>query len=168
MTDQLILTKQEAKKATESDWDEILKLLDETKLSFWLSGTENYKNFYVIKDKNNILIACFAIYCEGNIGIIKSFAVSKRIQGKGIGKHLANKIIPEIGKDLNLTILYLLAGNKDPFVSIHFWRKTVYKSIKEDEVKEKYAAEYLANVKKNCGDYYDKNAIFYLPLAKYN
>ncbi len=154
-----------SRKAIETDWTSILKLLDETKLTFWFSGEENYKNFFVVIDnERNEIINCFAIYIENKIGILKQFATSKNCQGKGIGKYIANEIVPKVAKEIGLEKVYLQGGNKEPFTSIHFWRKTNFKTIDKDDIKDVFAKKYIGHTEKNFPDYFDRKGTFYIEV----
>jgi N-acetylglutamate synthase-like GNAT family acetyltransferase len=154
-----------SRKATEADWDSILKLLEETKLSFWFTGEENYKNFFVvINGQTNEIVNCFAIYIEGKVGILKQFATSKTLQGKGIGKYIANEIIPKTGKELGLEEIYLQGGNKEPFTSMSFWEKTIFKHIDKDEIKNDFAKNYITNLEKNLPEDFFREATFYIEV----
>lgn len=159
------MTNLTSRKATEDDWKLILALLEETKLSFWFSGEENYKNFFVvINNQTNEIINCFALYIESKVGILKQFATSKKSQGKGIGKHIANEIIPKVAKELGLEKIYLQGGNKEPFTSIHFWEKTVFKHIDKDEIKDDYAKNYIFNLEKKFAEDFYREATFYIEV----
>lgn len=150
-----------SRRASEADWDSILKLLDETKLSFWFSGEENYKNFFVVIDtQTNEIVNCFAIYTEGKIGILKQFATSKNLQGKGLGKYIANTIIPRVAKEIGLEKIYLQGGNKEPFTSMHFWEKTIFKPIDKDKIKDSYAKNYIDYIEKRFPEHFYREATF--------
>ena len=93
----ITLSKLKVEKAQEKDWIQILEILEEVKLTIWFSGEENYNNFYyVINSETNKMVGCFAIYIEGEVGILKSFATNKNLQGRGIGKYIVNEIIHQI------------------------------------------------------------------------
>ncbi|MBI2995185.1 MAG: GNAT family N-acetyltransferase [Candidatus Melainabacteria bacterium] len=146
-------------KASQSDWKSILKLLEETRLTRWFSGKENYKNFFVIKDSSdNNSICCFAIEFENKIGILKSFAVRKDLQGKGIGKFITNKI-PEICKKLGIRKLYA-ASSESP----DFWRKTIFKEVQTNEIKEPYAVQYINFIKSSFPKEFQCSHFFLLVL----
>lgn len=153
----------EAKKASANDWEDVLKLLKETNLDLF-KGNENYKDFYLVFDKNGEPISCFAITKNNEIGILKSFAVSKNIQRKGTGKFIANIIIPEVAKNLGVKILYLLGCKKDQFTSYYFWQKTNYKQLEDNKTAEKYFEDYLESVKNKSPEYYFREAAFYMDL----
>ena len=153
-----------AREATEDDWKSILNLLEETKLSFWFVGEENYRNFYVVSDNDSKIINCFAFYIKDDIGLLKQFAVSNVLQGKGIGTYIANNIVPEVAKELGLKKLYLQAGNKKPFTSLRFWEKTVFKHIDKDLVKDKYAKEYFDDLEKALPEHFFKEGSFYIEI----
>ena len=152
-------------KANQKDWDSILKLLEETNLTFWFTGNENYSQFYIVKvrDPNNKnMICCFAIEYENKTGILKSFAVSKDLQGTGIGKFIVNNKIKDISKGLGIFQLYA-ASQEAP----GFWQKTIFKEIKFSEIKDSFFLEYL---KKSCfkiksGNYYEMTRYFLLYLG---
>ena len=165
MSNQLSVTNLISRRASEDDWKSILVLLEETELSFWFSGEENYKNFFVVIDtKTNEIVSCFAIYTEGKIGILKQFAVSEKLQGKGIGKYIANEIIPKVAKEIELKELYLQGGNKKPFTSVHFWKKTVFKHIDKDEIKDSFAKDYIVHLEKNFPEHFFREATFYIKI----
>ena len=153
-----------ARKATEDDWKSILNLLEETQLSYWFVWEENYRNFYITLDNSNKVINCFAIYLKDNIGLLKQFAVSNDLQGKGIGTCVANEILIKVAKELGLKRLYLQAGNKKPFTSFHFQKKTVFKQIDKESVKDKYAKEYFDSVEKNLPDDFFREGSFYVEI----
>ena len=124
-----------------------------------------YKNFFVVIDnKTNEIINCFAIYIEGKVGVLKQFAVSNKLQGKGVGKYIANEIIPKIAKEINLKEIYLQGGNKAPFTSISFWQKTVFQHIDKDEIKNTFVKDYIINLEKNLPEHFFREATFYIKL----
>lgn len=144
MTDQTILKQLKIQNAHKKDWNEILNILEETSLTRWFTGGENYKNFYIVKDPQTTkisskILCCFSITTKEDIAILKSFAVRKDFQGKGIGKIIANKTI-EIAKKLNAKKIFA-ASSESP----GFWKKTIYTEINLNEIKEPY---YLSYVKK--------------------
>ena len=153
----ILCTKENLKieKANESDWNPILKLLEETNLTSWLTGNEIYKNFYTVKENDNkFLMCCFALEFEDEIGILKSFAIRKDLQGKGIGKHIANRT-PEIAKRFGVKRLYA-ASIEAP----NFWLKTSFKEIKLDEIRDSYFLEYLRVYANKIPNYYKQTLLF--------
>ena len=148
-------------KAAKSDWKEILKLLDETKLSYWFSGNENHKNFYVVKNQSSKkIIGCFAIYSKGKIGILKSFAVRKNTQNKGLGKYIIDNILPIAGKQLGLKKIY---GSS--YKSAGFWgSRSHIKEVDPLKIKDKYFLEYISYLNKNYPHYTKKNKHFLLRI----
>lgn len=153
----------EFQRANQNDWAEILNLLDETKLSYWFTGSENSNNFFHVKESGK-LISCFAIYQKDDIGILKSFGVSKNHQGKGLGKHIAHNIIPSVCKDLKIKKLFLLADNAEPFFSLSFWERTDYTRIEKEKVTEPYIQEYFEDIRINFPQYIEKEVTFYLDI----
>ena len=129
MQNELLQDNLKIEPAAEKDWLEILKLLEENDLTFWFTGNESSKNFYIGKDpENKRIICCFSIEFENTIGILKSFAISKELHGKGIGKHIVNNNLERLGQQLGIKKLYA-ASIEAP----QFWAKTIFKEI--DNVK---------------------------------
>lgn len=131
-------------KASSNDWTIILELLNETGLADWLTGNENYKNFYVVKEtsKNNI-IGCFAIDYENKTGILKSFAIRKELQGTGLGKHIANKVT-DIARRLGLKKVYASSWEAPGF-----WKKTNFEEVNPKESKDTFFLTYVNYLEKN-------------------
>ena len=155
MAEQLILNNLKIEKAKEEDWGNILKLLDETSLTFWFTGNESFNNFYIVKEpQNNNLICTFAIECENEIGVLKSFAIPKGLQGKGIGKYLANKT-PLVAKELGIKKLYAVSQEAP-----EFWQKTKFREIKLEDAKDNYFINYLSLFCHRIPDYYNKTHYF--------
>ena len=107
MVKHLLLDQLKIKKATQNEWKEILNLLDESKMTFWLLGNEGYENFFIVKNSTaNDIICCFAIDIENEAGILRSFTIRKNLQGKGLGSYIVNNLIPEISKELKIKTLF--------------------------------------------------------------
>ena len=157
---ELALHKLEIKKAAKDDWNSILKLLEEADLTTWFTGSESYKNFYIVKDPNDkTMICCFAIELENEIGILKSFAIKKEFRGKGTGKYIVDKYILELAKSLKIKKLFA-ASMEAPI----FWRKTVFNEIKIQDVDNKFFLNYLNNFKDKIENYFEQTALFCLEL----
>lgn len=155
MQEQLTLAELKIKKATQNDWQETLKLLEDVGLTFWFTGGENYKTFYIVSDpETKKIICCFSIVCENDIGILKSFAIKKDLQGRGIGKYIANKT-PEVAKSQGIKKLY--AASKE---APQFWQKTVFKELTINEVKDNFFLDYLNGLKDRINDYYQCTHFF--------
>jgi len=84
---------------------------------------ENIRDFWVFESKNKI-IACCALSVVGweSLGEVKSLAVSKKDQGKGIGSKLVKKCIIE-AKSLGIKNIFALT-----FVP-GFFKKLGFKGI---------------------------------------
>ena len=159
MNIELTLDQLKIGKASQNDWGPILKLLEETDLTSWFTGNESYKNFYTVKEPElKKIICCFAIEHENNVGILKSFAIAKKIQGKGYGKLIANKS-PEIAKELSIKKLY--AASKE---APNFWIKTIFKEIKYGEIEDSYFLKYLNCFKDKVENYFEKTHYFLIQL----
>ena len=155
MVKEITLNQLKIEKANENDWDSILKLLEQTDLTFWFTGSENYNSFYCVKEPtDNEIICCFAIEYEKDIGVLKSFTTIKSLQGKGIGKYIADKT-PNICKQLGIKKLYA-ASIEAP----KFWTKTILKEISFNEIKDPYFLKYLNNFCHKVPDYFNKTHYF--------
>ncbi len=142
-------------KATENNWQDILNLLSSAAPIENFTSLESYKNFFIVKDQGNI-ICCFAIDYENDIGILKSFAISKELQGKGVGKLIANKT-DEVAKVLNVKKLYATSWEAP-----NFWKKTNFKEISEAEGKDKFFIIYLNSLKTRYPQFVDEMKHFLL------
>ena len=135
-------------KALEKDWTLILALLEEVGLTFWFTGSENYKDYYIVRNPERTKInCCFAITKDNDTGILKSVAVSKDLQSKGIGKYLVSKV-PEYCKKLGIKKIY--AATDIP----EFWRKTFLTQINYNEIKDPFFLNYLSPYINKIPDYF--------------
>lgn len=143
-------------KATEDNWNEISNLLVDNDLATCFTGKESYKDFFIAQGKNKDEILCaFSIVTSGDLGILKSMAVPKELQGQGIGKLVCSKI-PDLCKELKIKKLFAAC-----FKPVHvFWRKTFFQEITYDEIDEKYFLDYLANFKDEIEDYFELSHFF--------
>ena len=155
MKNELLFNQLKVDKATKLDWEAILGLLKETGLAFWLSGRENYRNYFIVKIKKKI-IACFALDLNKKAGILKSFAISKKLQGKGIGKMIVSKIL-KIAKELGLNKLYASSWE-----AANFWKKMNFKEIKLNQTKNSYFLKYVRYLNKNFPRFKNKTKHFLL------
>lgn len=133
-------------KAKESDWQNILVLLGEAGLREYLPNENFNENFYVLYEGEN-LVCTFVVDFENDIGVLKSFAVSKSVQGKGIGKKVANKM-DFVAKDFKLSKLYATSWEAP-----EFWKKTIFKEINEDEASDIYFIKYVKDIKDRFPQY---------------
>ena len=151
-------------KCQENEWKSLLAILEETQIAIWFSGREEYENFYAVKLGSEI-IGCFTFSTNNKTGILKNFAIDKKLQGKGIGTYIANNIIPSVAKNLGIEDLYLHGNDRGPFTSNHFWRKTKFQHIPSDQIKDKYYLDYFNYLVSNySNDLLCKESIFYLDL----
>ena len=129
----------EVVKASQDDWDDILEILEETRLIIWFTGGETYHKFYIVRDQGtNQIICCFQIAQEGEVGILRSFAMRKNLQKKGIGRYIVNNEIPSIAKNLGIKRLYARGNDVGDFKTNGFWRKTIFKHVLRKDIKDKY------------------------------
>ena len=158
MKNELLQDNLKIETATEKDWLEILQLLEENDLTFWFTGNESSKNFYIGKDlENKKIICCFAIEFEDTVGVLKSFAINKELQGKGIGKHIVNNNLEKLCQQLGIKKLYA-ASIEAP----QFWAKTIFKEIKRSEIEDNYFLKYLDNFCDKVSNYFEKTHYFLL------
>ena len=142
-------------RANEKDWNTILQVLQSEDLTLWFTGKESYKDFYVVRNLfDREVICCFAIDRNNSIGILKSFAVVKKLQGKGIGRKIAN-MIPNMCEELRLKRLYAVTINTPGF-----WNKTFFREINLIEVKDGFLLQYLCNFVDKVDQYLRKIHIF--------
>lgn len=124
------------------DWTCIVELLKEVNLDRWLTGNETFKSFFVGEDKaSGNLAYCFSIDYLNDIGILKSFAVKKMLQGKGIGKNIVSELL-NICNELGIKRLFA-ASSESP----NFWRKTIFKEIKIHDIQDSYMLSYIDYIK---------------------
>ena len=142
-------------KASHKDWNQIIEILKETRLANYMSGNESYKSFFVVRNHaNSEIICCFAIEQENDIGILKSFAVKTIFQRHGIGKHVVN-LVKDIANKLKIKRLYASSWEAPDF-----WRKTSFKEIKRQEIKDNYAICYITNLENRFPELLKKSLHF--------
>ena len=95
---------------------------------------ENIRDFWVYEQKGKIY-ACVALHISWNdLAEIKSLAVAKKVQGKGVGKDLVTTCLAEAG----------FLGAKKIFVLTYkpeFFKKMGFKRIKHANLPHKIWAE---------------------------
>ena len=156
---ELILNKLKIEKALNADWNLILEILNETGLRAWFTGAENYSTFYTVKDiKSNKTIACFSVELENDIGILKSFAVRKELQGTGLGRHIANKVSDVAGK-LGLKKVYASSWEAS-----QFWIKTHFKKINKSDSTDEFFLRYVDDLDKQFPQFAEKTKHFLLVI----
>lgn len=158
---ELTLSQLKIDKAKQEEWDSILEILNETNLFIYFSGNESYKTFYVVKEPTTFLIiACFSIDYDKEVGILKSFAIRNQYQGKGIGKAIIKQML-KLAQRLKLRRIYFHSIEKP----LGFWKKTVFKNINEKEINDKYFLNYIHHLETTYPNDYDNNRLFYLEIA---
>ena len=151
-----------AEKAKQTDWKEILNLLEESNLIDRISGNGSFESFFIIKSvTDNKIISCFAINRKNDVGILKSFAVSKNLRGLGIGKNIVERI-PTLGKELGLKKLYAASWEAPGF-----WTKTSFKEINPFEETEYFFTEYRDYLEKNYPQFAETRRYFLLFLVEH-
>ena len=132
---------------------------------FWFTGGEDYKIFYTVIDENlKEIIGCFAFDISGNTGILRSFILRKSLRGKGIGKYIANLLIPKLAKELNLKKLFLLSDMQEPYISCPFWEKTIFEKIDINTIHDKFFRDYLDLDEIKFPDFIETRVPFYLEI----
>lgn len=148
-------------KAKKDDWQNILNLLEEAGLKEYLPDEEFNANFFVLYDESDNLISTFTIDFQDGIGILKSFAISKTIQGKGIGKRVANEM-DKIAKGIGLKKLYASSWEAP-----RFWRKTIFKEIDENENSDLYFKDYKDRINERFPEYTKSTKHFLLAIGSF-
>jgi len=95
---------------------------------------ENIRDFWVIEEKNRVLGCCALHISWDNLAEIKSLAVSKIKQGKGLGASLVSSCMDE-AKQMGAKRIFVLTYRPD------FFRKLGFKRIKQSELPHKIWAE---------------------------
>ena len=153
-------------KASKDDWETIVEILNESQMTFWFTGGEDYKIYYTVTDESlKQTIGCFAFDINETTGILRSFTLRKNTRGKGIGKHIVSSFIPKIAKELRLKKLFLLSDTQEPYVSCPFWEKTIFKKIKINDVKDKFFKAYLDLDEVKFPDFVETRVAFCLDIV---
>lgn len=145
-------------KAKENDWQKILTLLEESGLREYLPDENFNANFFVLYDEDDNLICTFTVDFQDGIGVLKSFAVSKIVQGKGIGKRVANEM-NRISKALGLKKLYASSWEAP-----EFWKKTIFKEICENDNGDLYFKNYKDTINERFPEYTNSTKHFLLKI----
>lgn len=145
-------------KAKENDWRQILNLLEESGLREYLPDEKFNANFFVLYDEDDNLICTFTVDFQNDVGVLKSFAVSKIVQGKGIGKKVANEM-DKIVKGLGLRKLYASSWEAP-----EFWKKTIFKEIDKNENSDLYFKDYKDSIDKRFPEYTESTKHFLLQI----
>ena len=95
---------------------------------------ENLRDFWVVQEGNNIIGCCAFHISWEDLAEIKSLAVHKDRQGKGIGKKLVLACINE-AKELGARKIFVLTYKPE------FFRKFGFKRIKNAQLPHKIWAE---------------------------
>lgn len=154
--------------ASAQDWPAVLNVLQEARLDCFLSGLEQWQDFFCIEDQQDSrVIGCFTFAQMGEVGILKNFAIISMGRKKGLGLIVANNAIPFIAQQKGITKLYL-HGNKRPphYTSFYFWEKTCFHHIAVADIKDASYRDYLNDLIARCPpEILEKEAVFYLEIA---
>jgi amino-acid N-acetyltransferase len=82
---------------------------------------ENLRDFWVCQVNEQIAGCCALHICWQDLGEIRSLAIGKRYQGKGIGRQLVNSSIAE-AKQMGIKSIFVLTYIPDYFKSFGFRR----------------------------------------------
>lgn len=156
----------EINKATENDWNEILEILNETKLSYWFTGGESHHKFFIVRIKDsNEAVCCFQIAKENDVGILRSFAVRVKLQKSGIGRYIVDNLLPKIAKSLNLKRLYARGNDVGDFKTNGFWKKTIFQHIENSKIKDKFFRDDIeSTIAKYPPELFHPESAFFLDL----
>jgi len=95
---------------------------------------ENLRDFWVAEENNKVLGCCALHVSWDDLAEIKSLAVQKNKQGKGLGKQLVYVSISE-AKELGAKRVFVLTYRSE------FFRKFGFKKIKHSDLPHKIWAE---------------------------
>lgn len=119
--------------ASQSDLDEILALLTAVNLPH--DGVrENLSSFLVMRNAESRLIGCAGLECYGDIGLLRSVAISPEIQKAGIGSRLTAAVI-EDAASIGIKEVVLLTTTARDFFGRHFG----FVEVERDEYEHKLA-----------------------------
>ena len=109
---------------------------------------ENIRDFWVSVDDNKKIVGCVALHIVGweNLAEIKSLAVERKDQRKGLGAGLVNACLKE-AKDLKIGRVFALSYHPK------FFKKSGFKIVAKSKLPHKIWAE-CCNCPKfpNCGE----------------
>ncbi|MDI6606555.1 MAG: N-acetyltransferase [Candidatus Omnitrophota bacterium] len=115
---------------------------------------ENIRDFWVVED-NGKISACCALHISWNdLAEIKSLAVAKKSQGKGLGRELLTACVDEAG-GFGAKKLFVLTYKQE------FFKKFGFKRIKHSELPHKIWAECI-----NCCKFPDCQEVALLKVLK--
>ncbi len=80
---------------------------------------ENIRNFFICKDKNKVVGVSALHIMWKNLAEIRSIAVIKKYQNRGIGKKLIEHCLNE-AKELGIGKVFSLTGNPEYFIKVGF------------------------------------------------
>jgi len=103
--------------ASKDDLDQVKSLLR----SFNLPTEhieDQFSNFFLIFDSCNQLVGCAGLEEYGSFGLLRSVAISKRLQNKQLGSKLVLRM-EQLATDLHLSDLYLLTETAEKFFTKH-------------------------------------------------
>lgn len=125
-------------KASKSDYQQIIELLENSNLP--VKGVkEILNNTFVAKNKDKI-IGCAALELYNSTALLRSVAVNKLYQGKGIGLQLTMKSI-DLAKSKSIKEIYLLTETAENyFTKLGFNKITRSEASKEIQNSEEFSA----------------------------
>lgn len=93
--------------ATPGDLDDIVRLLQQHDLPSSDIDAGKLPWFLAIRDANGQLLACGGIERCGDVGLLRSLAVSETLRGTGLGARLV-AALEQLARDNGIDALYLL------------------------------------------------------------
>jgi phosphinothricin acetyltransferase len=112
MRDDLIDAAPGLRRATAADWQRISALLSASSLP--LDGARDHLDGFVVAESSNEFVGCAAIERYGDVGLLRSVAVSPSVRGRGVGVALVERCIAE-ASEIGLTSLVLLTTTAERF-----------------------------------------------------
>ena len=108
--------------ATEDDWPAIASILEENKLP--LDGARENVSSYLAAIIDYEVVGCAGVEVYGNSALLRSVAVVRRMQRRGIGRVLVRGVIQEAA-GRQITKFYLLTTTADYFARFGFQRTPI-------------------------------------------
>ncbi len=89
---------------TDSDWEAVAALLQSAKLP--LDGARDHFHNYMVAIQDEAIVGCAGLEVYGEVGLLRSVAVTEVLRGTGLGKRLTQAVLDEArAKDIQQVIL---------------------------------------------------------------
>lgn len=99
--------------ARDSDLDDVLSLLENSSLPS-AGVEEHFENFLVARDEARRFLGCIGLEAYGDVGLLRSLAVTTDSRGSGIGRALVERLFAE-ARGRGVRTLYLLTTTAERY-----------------------------------------------------